>query len=94
VFESVTVDQLARMLPGASRRSLVAVLELVHSEAGSRELAEIVDSCECLAGSLFCTCGAGVSAGTRGENSVLPTGGGTGPLSEKLAAVYGSKGPG
>jgi hypothetical protein len=94
VFESVTVDQLARMLPGASRVSLVAVLELVHSEAGSRELAEIVDSCECLAGSLFCTCVAGASAGTRGENPVLPSGGGTGPLSEKLAAVYGSKGPG
>jgi hypothetical protein len=89
VFESVTVDQLARMLPGASRRSLVAVLELVHSEAGSRELAEIVGSCECLAGALFCTCGAAdavvavISADGRA---------GTGPLSEKLAAVYGSKG--
>lgn len=57
MFESVTVEQLARMLPRASRDDLAYVLELCHSVEGDRALRDLVGACECLVGAVFCTCG-------------------------------------
>lgn len=57
MFETVTVEQLARMLPGASRVDLWRVLELCQSPEGDRALRDLVAACGCLAGAVFCTCG-------------------------------------
>jgi len=74
MFETVTVADLARMFPGASRESLRRVLELCQSRDGDRELGEMLSACDCLAGSIYCTCGAAVHT----ASAVL----------ERLAAVY------
>ena len=57
MFESVTVEQLARMLPRASVDDLGRVLELCQSVEGDRVLRDLVSGCACLAGGICCTCG-------------------------------------
>jgi hypothetical protein len=74
MFETVTVAQLARMFPGASTESLTTVLELCQSPAGDRELRELISACACIAGSIFCTCGAAVDTASA--------------LVDRMAAAY------
>jgi hypothetical protein len=59
MWETVTVDDLARMLPRASRDDLARVLELCHSAEGHALLTRIRDGCGCVAGGLYCSCGQG-----------------------------------
>jgi hypothetical protein len=58
MWETVTGEQLARMLPGVPVEDLERVLRLCQSAEGDRLLRECLAACDCLAGSIFCTCGA------------------------------------
>jgi hypothetical protein len=44
MFETVTLEQLARMFPHASRDDLARVLELCHSKEGDRALRDLLGS--------------------------------------------------
>jgi hypothetical protein len=74
MYESVTVSDLARMFPRASRASLRTVLALCQSPAGDRELRELLSACDCVAGAIYCRCGAGSDTASA--------------LLDRLAAVY------
>lgn len=78
MWETVTLEQLARMLPGAAAKDLARVLELCQSSEGDAALRDLVGSCDCLAGAVCCTCGQSVREGT-GQSA---------PLLDALAAVY------
>jgi hypothetical protein len=58
MFETVTLEQLERMLPGAARDDLALVLALCQTPEGDQLLKECLAACDCVAGSIFCTCGA------------------------------------
>jgi hypothetical protein len=75
MFETVTLEQLRRMLPGAAAEDLARVLELCQSSEGDAALRDLVGSCDCLAGAVCCTC----------RESDRP---GSSLLLETLAAVY------
>jgi hypothetical protein len=57
MFETVTLEQLARMLPHAEPEDLARVLDLCQSKEGDRVLRDLVSACDCVAGAVFCTCG-------------------------------------
>jgi hypothetical protein len=75
MFDTVTLEQLARMLPHADTEDLARVLSLCQSKEGDRVLRDLVSTCECIAGEIFCTCG----------ESLPPA---SAELLEQLAAVY------